>query len=190
MSGASPDPHTWLQLARSHGATRADARLSAILDDASLTIPSNPSNTWESSHRTVFAYALTLWVTAEAMASLARSTSLREALIAVVASANGDPACVAASVCVRWGRVREDAASYRSALARDLRRDDERELHAGLCAFLRGMDSAVALAAIAAITSARARATHDGIALHGVPATTRGAVREALSPLCESLTFD
>ncbi len=172
-----PDVRCWLERARTHRASLADARVSALFETCELDPAPSITHRWRASDCDVCAYELTVDATAAAIAVIERAPAVRDAVTAVLSAAvSADRGCSLSGLRFRWRRVAQQAHGYRELPSRELAMDREDELRREVAAFLGAMgEDAQSLAG--------ARVRYDGSAL-----VIEGARREDVRRLTAALT--
>jgi hypothetical protein len=170
-----------------HRATRADPRVHALFESATIAPELIEARRWQSSHGEVVAYEVTVNVTAESLAIATSKHSVMDAALAVLSAAvSHDAGCSLASMRLRWGRVARAAHGYREQPARDLALDDRDEL----ARELHGYFSALGQRAPAWL-EAGVSIAFDGetLAIEGVDRSERASAERALAPLARRVVL-
>lgn len=183
----SAAPRRWIERALAHRTTRADPRVHALFESATIAPDIVEARRWQSSHGEIVAYEVTVNVTAESIAIATSRHSVMDAVVAVLSAAvSHDAGCSLAAVRLRWGRVARSAHGYRELSARDLAMDDRDELARELRGYFIALgqepptwlDEGVSIAF-----------DGDALVLEGVDRAARDAVARALAPIARAVVI-
>lgn len=177
----SAAPERWIERALAHRTSRADPRVRALFESATIAPAPVEVYRWQSSHGEIVAYEVTVNVTAENLAIATSQPAVMDAVVAVLAAAvSCDPGCSLATVRLRWGRVTRNSHGYRAVPATDLAMDDRDELLRELRRYFiaLGQQPPPWLDASVSITF-----DGDTLVLEGLDRAARPWAKKALTPL-------
>ncbi|MDP3274445.1 MAG: hypothetical protein Q8Q09_04570 [Deltaproteobacteria bacterium] len=111
--------HDWLTRASDEPPVRRELALTHALASASLQHSTHPARSWQASHRTAHAFALTLDLTAQSLSVMLRRPALYDLTLSALTTSAPEGHFVD-TLTLRWGRVAQGHTQhdYRASQAR------------------------------------------------------------------------